>query len=128
MPMLRRIYLQGPSKALNLKPDNMKIPYTDLKTKIKRYTLNKWQQLWNTNTNNKLYQIKPTLGEWEPGLRKSRKEQVVTSRLRIGHSDLTHSFILKQEPPPQCIACQTQFTIKHLLTECIDLATTRKLF
>ena len=37
---------------------------------------------------NKLFKIKPTvtLGEWPPGFRKSRKEEVVLSWLRIGHT------------------------------------------
>ena len=36
---------------------------------------------------------------------KSRREQVVISHLRIGHTRLTHAFILKQEPQPQCLTC-----------------------
>ena len=33
-----------------------------------------------------------TFIEWRPASRKSRREQVVISRLRIGHTRLTHSF------------------------------------
>ena len=36
------------------------------------------------------------------------------SRLRIGHTRLTHSYILKQEQQPQCGTCQTPLTAKHL--------------
>ena len=35
----------------------------------------KWQQRWNRNTNNKLFQVKPFWGEWRSAFRKSRKEQ-----------------------------------------------------
>ena len=52
------------------------------------------------NVHNKLFQIQPTLGEWRPAFRKSRREQVIISWLRIGHIRLTQSFILKQEPQP----------------------------
>ena len=80
--------------ALDLKPDNIRIPYTDLKPKINKLFFAKWQQRWNNNINNKLFQIKPTLGEWRPAFRKSRKEQVIISRLRVSlKKKLTHSFV-----------------------------------
>ena len=60
--------------------------------------------------------------------RKSRREQVVISRLRTGHTRLTHSFILKQEPQPQCLTCQTTCTVKHILIECRAFTVIRKQF
>ena len=112
--------------ALDLSPDNTSIPYTDLKPQINRFFVTKWQQCWNDSINNKLFQIKPTVGEWRPAFRKSRMEQVIISRLHIGHTKLTHSFILKQEQPPQCLTCQMPYTIKHILIKCDVLATTRE--
>ena len=53
-------------------------------------------------------------------------EQVIISRLHIGHTRLTHSFILKQEQPPQCLTCQTPYTIKHILMECAVPVTARE--
>ena len=91
--------------ALDLTPDKSRIPYTDLKPTIDKFLRTKWQQRWRYNIHNKLFQIQPTLGEWRPASRKSRTEQVVISRFWIGHTRLTHSFILKQEPQPQCLTC-----------------------
>ena len=104
--------------ALDLTPDKSRIPYTDLKQTINKFLHTKWQQQWSNSIHNKLFQIQPTLGEWRPASGKSRREQVVISRLRIGHTRLTHSFILKQEPQPQCLTCQTICMIKHILIEC----------
>ena len=106
----------------------MKVPYTDYKTSINAFIHNKWQESWTTCPNNKLFQIKPLLKEWQPGYRKSRKEEVILSRLRIGHTRLTHSFILKKEDPPECIPCQERYTVKHFMIECVDLAITRTNF
>ena len=103
--------------ALDLTPNEYNIPYTDLKPKINNFLPKKWQQCWNRNTNNKLFQVKPFSGEWCLAFRKSQKEQVTITRLRIGHSRLMHSFILKQEQQPQCSTCQTPCTIKHILLE-----------
>ena len=111
-----------------LTPDKSRIPYTDLKPTINKFLPTKWQQQWSNNILNKLFQIQPTLGEWRPASRKSRREQVVISRLRIGHTRLTHSFILKQEPQPQCLTCQTICSVKHILIECRTFAVNRKRF
>ena len=104
--------------------DNISIPYTDLKPRINKFFLTKWQQRWNNNINKKLFQINPTLREGRPAFWKLRRKQVIIFRLRIGHTSLTHSFILKQGQPPQCLTCQTPYTIKHMLVECGALAVT----
>ena len=108
--------------------DKSRIPYTDLKPTINKFLYTKWKQQWSDNIHNKPFQIQPTLGEWRPASRKSRREQVVTSRLRIGHTRLTHSFILKQETQPKCLTCQTTCTVKHILIECRTFTVIRKRF
>ena len=110
--------------ALDLSPKAISIPYTDLKPIISKFLHSKWQQRWDMNIHNKL----PTSRELRPAFRKSRREQVVISLLRIGHSRLTHAFILKQEPQPQCLTCQTTCTVKHILKECRAFAVIRKQF
>ena len=55
--------------------------------KINEYILQQRQQCWNSNKYNKLLEIKATLGEWKQGYRKKkRKEEVILSRLHIGHT------------------------------------------
>ena len=56
----------------------------------------------------------------------TRKENAVLNRLHIGHSYLSHSFILRKEEAPVCVACNTALTIKHILIECADLLEVRK--
>ena len=99
-----------------------------MKPTINKFLRTKWQHQWSNNIHNKLFEIQPTLGEWRPASRKSRREQVVISRLRIGHIWLTHPFILKQEPQPQYLTCQTTCTVKHILIECRTFAVIRKRF
>ena len=111
--------------ALDLTPDKYNIPYTNLKPKMNNFLHKKWQQHWNRNTNNKLFQVKPFLREWRLAFWKSWKEQVTITRLRIGRSRLMHSFILKQEQQPRCSTCQMPCTIKHVL-ECKAFNDTRK--
>ena len=40
------------------------------------------------------------------------------ARLHIGHSFLTHSFLLKGKELPVCIGCDKRLTIEHILLTC----------
>ena len=85
----------------------------------------KWQSQWNEAANNKLHEIHPRLGLWPGGSRIIRREESVLARVRIGHTQLTHCFLLKGEEPPQCIACDCQLTVKHILFDCVDIIESR---
>ena len=115
-------------ESLNLDITTSKVPYTDLKCHINHFISNKWQERWTSCANNKLFKIKSTLGVWPPGFRNSRKEEVVLSRLRIGHAYFSHSYILRQEDPPECTACQEIYSVRHVLIDCIDLGLIRPRF
>ena len=39
---------------------------------------------------------------------------------------MTHSFILRKEEAPVCVACDAVITVKHILIECADLLEIRK--
>ena len=104
------------------------VPYTDLKPHINSFIANKWQERWSSCPDNKLFKIKPNLGACPSGFRNSRKEEVVLSRLRIGHTYFTHSYILRQEDPPECTACQEIYSVRHVLIDCIDLGLIRPRF
>ena len=51
-----------------------------------------------------------------------KNNNTVLNRLRIGHSYLTHSFILRKEEAPVCSACNAVITVKHILIGCADLS------
>jgi hypothetical protein len=46
-------------------------------------------------------------------------EQVVLTRCRIGHSRLTHSYLLNNEERPECIPYNPNFSLKHVLIDCV---------
>ena len=75
---------------------------------------------------NKFHKILPRLSEKLLSFCNTRKENIVLNRLHIGHSYLTHLFILKKEEALVCVACNTSLTIKHILIECADLLEVRK--
>ena len=116
--------------ALSLEVLSFKVPYNDFKPLINDFLRNVWQQSWSdpANQNNKLFTIKPSLGEWLPGLRTNRRGEIIIARLRIGHSYITHSYLVKGEEEPKCIPCNAPLTVKHVLVDCVDLAPTRQRF
>lgn len=48
----------------------------------------------------------------------NRREQAVITRLRIGHTRLTHTHLITKENPPLCNTCDTQITVEHILNIC----------
>ena len=99
---------------------NFKIPHSDFKSNIRLYINNKCQSVWETQTQNKLNEIKPNFISKCTFSNYSRKEQTKITRCRIGHTRITHSYILKNEQAPFCIPCNEPFTVKHFLTTCAE--------
>jgi len=56
----------------------------------------------------------------------SRYDSVLLNRLRIGHSRLTHSYLLCDDDPPTCQSCGIPLTVKHILLECTNLGNIRE--
>ena len=97
------------------------LPIEDVIIYIKIFINNKWQEEWqNYPPHNKLREIKETVKAWKSSIQSKRHEEVVLARLRIGHTNITHSFLMctPHEPPPFCNTCQVHLTVKHILVDC----------
>ena len=124
----------------------VKTPYSDFKPRISRYINSLFQAKWDACVGNKLHEINETFQPsskiysgvgnklheinktFQPSSKiysDTRKEHIILTRLRIGHSRLTHKHYLANEDPPECIPCKTPLTIKHVLLECVDTADIR---
>ena len=106
--------------ALSLMIRNFKIPYSDFKSNIRQYINNKCESIWEKQTHNKLNEIKPYFDSKCAFSNYCRKEQTKITRCRIGHTRLTHSYILKNEQAPFCIHCNEPFTVKYFLITCAE--------
>ena len=102
------------------------IPFSDLKLRTNKYILELWQCEWDEIPENKLYKISPVLKECIFYPQTNRKEETVMARLHLGHSFLTHSFLLKGKEPPMCIGCDKRLTIEHILLTCSDFIEIRE--
>ena len=115
-------------ESLSQIPSDFKIPFNNFKPFINRYVLSKWQTSWNGAVFNKLHAIEPNIIKKSYIPRLSRKEDVVMTRLRMGHTRLTHSYLLQREEQPVCIGCNEPLTVKHILVDCVDFSQTRNMF
>ena len=93
--------------------------------RINNYILDQWQTSWNNSIGNKLLEIKPTIGENQSVVRNIRKEEAVLGRLCLGHTRITHSYLLLGEEQPQCVGGNAPFTVCHFLLEFGDFAQVR---
>jgi kelch-like protein 2/3 len=99
---------------------------SDLKSKVFKLIKDKHQKIFDKEKNNKLYNIFPKVGDSIVNHRSyNRYLETKLTRLMIGHTRITHSYLLKGEPVPQCIGCATNFTVKHILLECVDFSLSR---
>ncbi|KAF0753485.1 Uncharacterized protein FWK35_00025896, partial [Aphis craccivora] len=84
------------------------------------------QNHWNSiPSTNKLKSVKKkTIKKWNtPNF--NRRQDIAITRTIIGHSFLTHSYLINKEPQPICDTCHTALTIKHILEECTQYSPTR---
>ena len=87
--------------------------------------------LWQTHPNPpKLHLIKADLSPWPP-LTLKREEQVMLNRLRIGHTNMTHNYLMdlnQHGAPPICPFCQQAIlSVQHIFIQCPSLALSKQL-
>lgn len=82
-----------------------------------KYTKLLLRQAWETewkNCNTFTRCLKSTTMPWKDVTNTS--EQTAITRLRIGHTKMTHNYIMNREDKPQC--CGEELTVRHLLLDC----------
>ena len=95
------------------------VHYTDMKSQVNSYIQKLVQTKWDVAVHGRdLYLLKPTLGPPKKFQHLTRAEEVVITRLRIGHTKATKSHILSRGLPTGCHHCGQTLTIDHMLLEC----------
>jgi len=81
--------------ALTAAPGNILVPHYDFRQHLHQYFKSKWQTVWDSQIHNKLHKIKPNIGITFFRSQLDRRKEHILHRLRIGHTYLTHAFLLK---------------------------------
>uniref|UniRef100_A0A6P7FX15 Uncharacterized protein LOC114335122 n=1 Tax=Diabrotica virgifera virgifera TaxID=50390 RepID=A0A6P7FX15_DIAVI len=77
-------------------------PASDLKSYFHSKIVDIWNSRWHENQK-QLFEVKPTFQRWSDNS-KNRFSQVIISRLRLGHSHLTHGHLMTRYPQQECYA------------------------
>jgi len=96
---------------------------SDIKGVIQSLILQQWKHRW-ASSQTKLIEIKLSINP-RPKHLTERRHEVVINILKIGHTSLTHCFLMKRIEPGLCITCGEALTVKHVLLYCRNYADTR---
>ena len=113
-------------EALQMEVTNLFLPHTDYRPKINGFVKSKWQELWDSFPENKLYRIKPTVSSGVHGVPSKRRDDLVLTRARIGHTYLTHAYLPHGDERPYCIPCDCAVTVSHILVDCYEYSHIRQ--
>ena len=121
--------LEAKAAIFNRSIGYRKVPHTDMKPVIRAFIRSKWQEEWSSPSlkNNRKYRdIRPSIDIWSSSCHVNRGFETRLTRLRIGHTRLTHSHILMRDDPPVCDSCQSFLTVKHILVDCSEYSRVRR--
>ena len=91
---------------------------SDIKAFLKQQVANKWKEGWLSRVNNKLLGVDSKIGKKDFSGFDNRIEEIKYTRLRLGHTKITHKFRLLGETQPECDVCNCPLTVNHFLVEC----------
>lgn len=94
---------------------------------IRSACFDQFNSMWvNDTRQTNLKSIKHVTGNWMSCRRKVRREEIVLCRLRLGHTRISHSFIIDRDVRPECSTCGRYVTVQHMLIECPNYADQRR--
>lgn len=103
------------------------VPCTDMFPEIRKAILASWQERWNARgATSKMGEITRTVSRpWSYESVRDRRSQTALTRLRTGHTRLTHGYLMSRGVQPYCDDCLIPLTVRHLLVECASLGDLR---
>lgn len=107
----------------------LNIPVSDFKSLTRRFIYQEWNNMLSIpdNLHNKLFYINPTLTTSTHPL-PNRRNNVVLTRLRLGHIKLSYAHIIGRTLANLCPNYGIPFTVWHILMDCRTLASARLQF
>ncbi|VVC26949.1 Ribonuclease H-like domain,Ribonuclease H domain [Cinara cedri] len=95
---------------------------------IQHKPMEEWQKFWsNLHLSKKLRNIKLFVQKLKYPPNIKRREEVNITRIKIGHSLLTHAHLITKEPAPICNTCNETKTIEHIVINCHKYTEARKI-
>ena len=114
-----RLAKEAASRVAPIRP----VPFRDTFPTIRLAIVASWQHRWDVSVaTSKMGEITASVHlSWQYTHVRDRGSQTLLTRLRIGHSRLTHSYLMSRDCQPYCEDCLVPLTVRHLLVECPSL-------
>ena len=106
--------------SLTKTPQKCSLPFRDYNPVIKSAVENLWQFCWDLESSNKMREITQHIRPWSY-YHMPRRRETALCRLRIGHTRLTHGYLMCQDSQPCCSDCVVPLTVRHVVLECPSL-------
>ena len=104
------------------------VPFKDSFASVRVAVLDRWQRRWEAGcATTKMGEItKTAICPWTYINVFNRRSQTALTRLRVGHTKPTHSFLMSRDAQPYCDDCLVPLTVRYLLVECPSLGNLRE--
>jgi hypothetical protein len=90
-------------QSLNVQTTDLLLPACYFRPDINKIVSSKWKANWDNAVFNKFHDINPSL-DVSPSLSlANRHDQTILLRCRIGHTKITHSYLLTNNNAPVCV-------------------------
>ena len=123
----RIVSLDRPA-ASNSAEQPVELPRSDMKSSIKRYTTEQWLLSWRSMDplSNKYRSVSNSIRPFDDVNCPDRLWSVILCRLRLGHTQLTHGYLLSYYPLPHCMDCIVPLSVHHFIIECPSYSDERR--
>jgi len=90
--------------------------------------MEEWQKFWsNLPLSNKLRNVKLSIKKFKYPPNTKRRDEINITRAKIGHSHLTHAYLIRKESAPVCDNCNETLTLEHIIINCTKYTEARKI-
>ena len=107
--------------ATNVNIYNVHLLHRNFFTAIKQRTADHWLSTLYEVTNNKLRSIKNCIKQWPSSSQRIRHDEIILTRLRIGHALVTHSFLMENGNMPYCQDCLVPLSVYTYLPSVLHM-------
>lgn len=104
--------------ARDLNYENEIIWDVDLRNYWGNLIKNKWEIKWKELVNSKYFRHTESFFKKNIAFKLARRDQVIISRIKIAHTNISHIYLMIKEDPPLCNNCNINLSIDHLIIDC----------
>ena len=106
-------------KLLNLQcSESAKLSVEDAKTILKNNVRKRWSEMWKNEPLKNLRKLKTNINKFVIPTNMKREDLCKITRLRLGHTKVTHQHLFQQQSHTLCDTCNQSLNVEHIIIYC----------